>query len=100
MPPYTLDARCLGPSPFRLLFSLIFKHLPAFFKRKLRRWMPLGWMPGAVGPPHPLSDPEPQKRGAKFLPKFFNDLLLGDSPKNVSSSPKIFNVYLPKFLMN
>src|SRR6218665_1517584 len=34
-----------------------------------------------------LADPELQKRGAKFLPKFFRDLFLGVSRKNVSIFP-------------
>ena len=36
--------------------------------------------------------------GAKFWPKFFNDLFLGVSRQNIDISPKIF-IYLPKFLM-
>jgi len=35
-----------------------------------------------------LADPELQNRGAKFLPKFFNDVFLGVSRKNFNIFPK------------
>src|SRR6218665_2382035 len=45
-----------------------------------------------------LADPELQKRGAKFLSKFLNDLFLGVSRKNFIVSPK-YVIHLPKLLM-
>src|SRR6218665_4157060 len=39
-----------------------------------------------------LADPELQKRGAKFLPKFLNDLFLGVSRKNFIIFPQNFHL--------
>jgi len=46
---------------------------------------------------HTLADPELQKRGAKFLPKFFHDFFRR-FPKKISAFPDKKIVYLPKFL--
>src|SRR6218665_1966354 len=48
--------------------------------------------------PHSLADPGLQRRGAKFLQTFFNDLFLGVSPK-ISPFPPKNSIYLSKFLM-
>ena len=39
-----------------------------------------------------LADPEHQKRGGTFLPKFLNDLLLGVFRKTFSISPKMSSI--------
>src|SRR6218665_631718 len=45
-----------------------------------------------------LADPELQRRGAKFYPKFLNDLFRRFPTKFQHFPPKIF-IYLSKFLM-
>src|SRR6218665_1148645 len=46
--PLILDTR--GRSSLFTHLPLLLQHLPVHFFRKLRRWMPPGWMPGAVAP--------------------------------------------------
>src|SRR6218665_2583394 len=50
MPPHL---GCRGRSSLFTHLPLLFRHLPVHFFRKPRRWMPGGWIAGAVATPHP-----------------------------------------------